>query len=381
MRNNVNKSKSLFKARGVKPNTKVFLFAKAAGRCEICNELIVKDKITTKDVIWGEMAHIYAFSDGGPRSQKGKLFLNDADNLILTCPSCHEKIDKGELVVYYPVEYLKQLKKDHERRIKLVTSLGNNRTTKVLKMAANINDEVVKISQHEIVEALLKEKLFSCEDNPEEIDFTNTSGIDNSIYWKSKKQEIDDVICRFYGDLRRNNLKYVSVFPMGPIPLLVHLGYKLENKINTRIFQRHRDGENWIWKKTKSDTEYKIRSNEGKDESRVALLLSLSGFVDRSLLPKVMNSDYFIYEIYIKNPNYNFLRTENDLYMFERFFTTKISEIKNRHKNLKVIDLFPAVPAPVAVVCGRSLNKNSDPKLKIYNLKNKKVFKYALTIN
>jgi hypothetical protein len=32
------------KARGVKENTKVLLFALSAGRCELCNELLIKDR-------------------------------------------------------------------------------------------------------------------------------------------------------------------------------------------------------------------------------------------------------------------------------------------------------------------------------------------------
>jgi len=78
--------------RGIEENTKILLFARAAGRCELCNKSVIKDLTTGESFIWGEMAHIYAFSDKGPRANPTKTEKNDVDNLLLACPDCHEKI-------------------------------------------------------------------------------------------------------------------------------------------------------------------------------------------------------------------------------------------------------------------------------------------------
>lgn len=380
----VRKSTNIVKkpARRVNADVKILLYAKSAGRCEICNELIIKDKMTRKDINLAEKAHIYAFSKGGPRFKKDLFDKDNIDNLILVCSGCHGKIDKKEQLKYYTAEYLIDLKKQHEKRVKQVTSFGNNRGTMVFKMIANVNGEIIKLSDSDIVDAIMKEKMFF-EEDPYEIDFTNTSGIYNKIYWDSKKQDIDEMVEKFYRDLERSKIEHVSVFGIGPIPLLIHLGSKLENKIKTRIFQRHRDGESWKWKNGVSKARYSFRSiKKGKDKSKVAVLLSLSGSIKRDLLPDNTRKDYFIYELRLSSdPNYNFLRTEKDLYNFEKFFTTTISKIKNKHKKLRNIDVFPAIPAPVAVVCGRSLNRNSDPNLRVFNTSNNKKFKYTLTIN
>jgi len=371
------------KVRNILPQTKMLLMAVTAGRCEMCNALVIKDLFTRKDILWGENAHIYAFSERGARAEKDKLHNNDVKNLFLACPDCHTKIDKMEQVGYYTAEYLMGLKSEHEIRIKTVTSFGRDRQTKVLKMAANIKDEAVKVSEHEIVSALLPERIFSVEDAFEEIDFTDVPGFDNDAYWQSKMQEIDRKLEKFYSDLKRNKIEHVSVFGLGPIPLLMHLGSKMDNKIKTKVFQRHRDGEIWTWKNEESKAEYVFGTvKDGKEKSKVALLLSLSGAVDKGLLPESTGSDHYIYELSVKpSPNYNFLRTEEDLFRFEKAFTTAISEIKNKHPGLEFIEVFPAVPAPAAIVCGRSLNKNSDPKLKVFNTYNKNKFKYILTIN
>lgn len=368
--------------RSIDSNTKVLLFAKTAGRCEMCNDLIIKDNITNRDVNWGEMAHIYAFSKNGPRAKTDKLHNNNIDNLFLACPNCHTKIDKKIQEDDYTVESLLELKKDHESRIKLATSISSRQQTKILKMIANVNDEIVKLNDFDMFQALIDSKLIMSDDKNEEIDFTNTSGQNNSAYWKSKKQEIDEIVNKFYSDLKRQKLEHASVFAIGPMPLLMYLGSLLDNKIKTKFFQRHRDGEGWSWNKGTPKAEYDFKlSKKGSDKKKVSLLLSLSGIIDRNLLPDKTKENY-MYELSLKgNPNYNFLRTEKDLFNFEKAFSTAISEIKNKHNGLTSIDVFPAVPAPVAIICGRSLNKNSDPNLRIFNTEKKKKFKYTLTIN
>jgi len=65
-----------------------------------------------------ELAHIIAKSDKGPRSEeKIDIRLKDEyENIILLCPNCHTLIDKNP--DQYPVETLKEWKKNHEQRIK-----------------------------------------------------------------------------------------------------------------------------------------------------------------------------------------------------------------------------------------------------------------------
>jgi hypothetical protein len=375
-------TKQIKEVRGILANTKALLFAKSAGRCELCNKSVIKDIVTGEELIWGEMAHIYAFSENGPRSTIDKIEKNNIKNLLLACPNCHEKIDKGVQEKYYTVEFLQRSKKDHESRINLTTSFSPKQKTKVLSMVANVNNESVSLSDYDMHKALMGEKLFMSENKNEEINFTQNSGLNNSLYWKSKKQEIDEVLLKFYSDFKREKMEHVSVFGIGPIPLLMYLGSKLDNKIKTKLFQRHRDGELWAWKKKKEKAAYQFKSvKKGSDSNKVAILLSLSGLIDRKLLPDNFK-DHYIYELsLIDNPNYNFLQTEKDLFNFERDFSTAISEIKNTHPSLRQIDVIPAIPAPVGISCGRSLNKNSDPRLRIFNTSNKKKFTYALTIN
>ena len=75
-----------------------------------CKKLLIDEYGT-----WiGEVAHIYAASNGGPRANSG-LSSEDrrkADNLILVCSNCHTIIDSDE--ARYSAEELRKIKKAHE---------------------------------------------------------------------------------------------------------------------------------------------------------------------------------------------------------------------------------------------------------------------------
>src|SRR2546430_10127164 len=74
------------------------LWGKAAGRCEFagCNKPLWKSSVTQEQVNIAQKAHIYSFSDDGPRGNKEILsqHLNQLGNLMLICHECHVKIDK-----------------------------------------------------------------------------------------------------------------------------------------------------------------------------------------------------------------------------------------------------------------------------------------------
>ena len=65
----------------------------------------------------GEIAHIHAKSDGGPRA-KPELGIKDRqsrENLILLCPTCHTKVDKCP--DQYPASLLREWKRNHRSSI------------------------------------------------------------------------------------------------------------------------------------------------------------------------------------------------------------------------------------------------------------------------
>src|SRR5688572_25140704 len=96
--------------RYIKREVERELWARAAGRCEFdgCNRLLYKSPVTQERVNIAEKAHIYSFSEGGPRGwgpfENEKELLNSISNLLLACHDCHRKIDADKNGVRYSAD-------------------------------------------------------------------------------------------------------------------------------------------------------------------------------------------------------------------------------------------------------------------------------------
>jgi hypothetical protein len=153
----------------------------------------------------------------------------------------------------------------------------------------------------------------------------------------------------------------------------VYLGRQLTNKIPCDVFQRHRDTEDWTWKADGTSVQYLVRQvREGKRD-RAALVLSLSGTVPLEHLPAGA-AEASIYEITLDGvvPAPTFLRLKADLDAFRVAYQEAIGLIIRNHGLLDTIDLFPAVPAPIAVLCGREPLPKVHPGLRVFDYNNQR---------
>jgi SMODS-associated and fused to various effectors sensor domain len=130
---------------------------------------------------------------------------------------------------------------------------------------------------------------------------------------------------------------------------------------------------------------YMIRTiRRESDPSRVALLLSLSGTIHLSTLPSTIDESFSVYEITLVGitPNPTDLRLRQNLMNFQRMYQQMLGMILKDHPNLEEISLFPAVPAPVAVLCGRELLPKVHPSLLVDDFnRQKRGFTPTLRIN
>lgn len=112
------------------PHVKL-LWGLAAGRCAFrneCRQECVADKTSNDpNVVIGEMAHIVAHSDDGPRGDRTfpASQRSTYENLILLCPTHHALVD-GQ-ANSYSIADLRRWKADHESwvRTRLATEMPN----------------------------------------------------------------------------------------------------------------------------------------------------------------------------------------------------------------------------------------------------------------
>jgi hypothetical protein len=314
------------------------------------------------------MAHIVAFKHEGPRGKSAirPAYINDVGNLMLLCPQCHKLIDDHP--DQYTVVSLDKFKQAHEDRICHVTGLGADLKTTVLQLKARIAGQSVAIPVAQVTEAVAPR--YPTDAKGELIDLT---GIDaeGKPFIEAACQLIRRRIERLYEPgMDVHETRHISLFALAPIPLLVYLGSQLSNKVPVDVFQRHRDTENWVWKDSGTPVEYRFEKiRDGADDAGVALLLSLSGKIHLEALPGKMAEQFTIYEITLvgSDPSPNYLRLKEDLSRFKDVYQAALRTIARECGNIDAIHLFPAVPAPVAVFCGRELLPKVDPKLVIYD--------------
>jgi hypothetical protein len=372
-------------ARRIAVLTRLVLFVRAGGRCEFdgCLRYLVEHPVTLTEGNFAQVAHIVAFRIEGPRgrARSRPRNIHSLQNLMLLCPQCHKLIDD------HPQDYtrhtLSEYKRRHEKWIKQATGLSPEKKTALLVFTAPIGKQTVSISYDHMPEAVAPRYPISREGL--DIDLTNLLA-ESSAVTAVAKQNIVDRLARYFepdGEWQRTG--HVSLFALGPMPLLIFLGSQLSNKVSTDLYQRHRDSESWTWKKSGRPVKYKFQALQtGSDKNKVALLLCLSGCGPRENLPGQIDATYSVYEITLDGMTASptFLSLREDLENFRLVYQDALAEIVRKHGGLKEIDLFPAVPAPVAVLCGRETLPKTHPALRVYDYdKTQGGFTYQLTAN
>lgn len=356
--------------RRIDDKVRLLLWVQAGGRCEFdgCNEYLLEHHLTRTSGNYGQAAHIVAFSPDGPRGQdlSRPRFINNVSNLMLLCPPCHKLIDDNPY--RFNSETLREYKRAHEARIIHLTELGPAGRTAVLVLKAPIRGQVVSVPFDQVVEATAPHYPASRE--PVVIDLTTITD-SSSAFLEAACDTIKHDTERFFG--RRGEAHqagHVSVFAMAPIPLLIFLGRLMTSKIPTDLYQRHRDKENWTWKMGGSITRYSVRRlRHASSRGKVALILSLSGTIRVCDLPDSIRRTASIYSITLagQTPRTTFLRTRQGLEEFRTAYQEALGLILQNHGRVRAIDIFPAVPAPIAVLCGREPLPKVHPGLRIWD--------------
>jgi hypothetical protein len=356
----------------------------AGGRCQFdgCNKYLLEHPLTLTAGNFSQIAHIVAFSQEGPRGyvRPDPKRINDPSNLMLLCPQCHKLIDDHP--DQYNVSTLEKYKNKHEDRIRHVTGLGPDLKTTVVQLKTKVAGQVVAIPIAQVTEAVAPR--YPTDARGHVIDLTNIE--DEGGFVQVAMQKIKRETERLYDPgMDVAGTRHISLFALAPIPLLIFLGRQLSNKVPVDVFQRHRDTEDWVWKTSGEPVEYmfhKIRT--GHNPKNVAMILSLSGKIHLDSLPPAINTGYSVYEITLADaqPTPTYLRLREDLTRFKEIYQASLRAILRDHGNIEEIHLFLAVPAPVAVLCGKELLPKVDPKLRVYDFDKKKGgFNFTLEVN
>lgn len=375
-----NKPVSPLETRHVDEATKVLLAARTAGRCEYlgCNKLVYEHHLTKQAGNYAQRAHIVGFREDGPRGRAGsRSRINALENLMLLCGEDHKAIDDD--VEAHPRALLVQWKREHEERIRDLTSLGPKAQSHVVTLRALVGGHLVdEISVESALHALRPLGLYPAIHRAHDIELTGTHDSVPDFYSVAAAQ-----VSRQLAELAAKKPAHVSVFALAPIPLLVHLGSRISNKLTVEFFNRHRTHNTWRWSTNSKPIGFawrKIRS--GTNPKAVALLVSISGVVEHDTLPAEIDDTFSIYELHPDvTPGRDLVRTRDDLARFREVYRRTLEEILHAHGTLTELHLFPAVPVPVGVVLGHDVLPKAHPSLWVYDNRQPKGFSLALKVH
>lgn len=360
---------------------KIRLWVKSAGRCQYrgCNKPLYKDDLTQVEFNSSYIAHIIANKPAGPRGDKvlSEQLKNDISNLMILCDVHHRLIDIED-EKSHSVETLKTMKKEHEDRVEIQTSISKERRSHILLYGANIGKHISHIDWNRTSSAMVSNKYYPAEKQAMELSLKNSSFKDSQEnFWSIEKEHLKAQFQSIvWHRIFTGEIEHISVFALAPMPLLILLGTLLSDLTNCEVYQLHREPADWTWQDSPKDFKFLMEKPE-KIHNQVALNLSLSADITNDRILKVLGKNVSIWNMRISNPNNDFLKGKEQLSLFRKEFRFLLNEIKKTHGEETTINLFLAVPVAVAVEIGRTWMPKADLPFLIYdqNTQNKGFFK------
>jgi hypothetical protein len=360
--------------RSYKDLTLKLLWGRSAGRCAMpeCRvELFAEATEYDPIVVIGEIAHVAAAADSGPRSapELAPAQRNDYQNLILLCQNCHARID-GQ-TGFYSVERLKNIKETHEAWVRAsLPERGRSRTG--WTALALRGDHPLDLATADA--ALTPDFII---DNPQSLQVpTDTSdwpAVDRTIAAKARQLLAEDDIF----DRR------IAIFPLAPVSACISLGYHLTSRPHVRLFQHHRDERTWAWPRLLAPAQDIVVSGlDGNTQrSRAAtFVFHLSAAITDDVLIEANAPLDLRVDFRVPQPSTGWLLHPDQLTWAALEVRRAFERAMLLAPNAAVWHIFYAGPAPLAVAIGQQLNPTMYPPIQLYEFRFKEQPRYRPSI-
>lgn len=382
------------KHRQIPISTKRKLWVVTAGRCQYsgCTELLWRDSVTYQELNKSYIAHIEAVSEGGARYNdsiaKDKSKLHDFSNLMLLCDTHHRLIDNVnshgvEPHIHHPADRLRRIKRSHEEMIEFMTSFSSLRNSYPMLLRCNMENFKINFDIDDVREAMLPDRRPKTAQTID-IDLTKFSTTEeDEKFWTQNAFELKQQLnYRIQQGPDGDEINHLSIFAMGPIPLLIYFGYCLGDIIDTNLYQKHRNS-GWKWEDTNEDSDFEYQSFIPQDidyHTEGVLEISISGKItDKQFPDHLKNIPKFIFKA--DNPSFYFLNTFEKFELFRKEIREFMKIVREKYPQILKLHLLSAIPCPIAIEFGRACMKE-DPKILVYNYsREERIFKYAIELN
>lgn len=365
-------------ARGKKPPRKPIpnkvqnvLWGRAAGRCQYagCNKLLIGEQISgARNANKSYIAHIVGDSPDGPRGDAilSPKLAHDPDNLMLVCDEHHRVIDR-EMVDAHSIDILREMKRRHEDRIRIVSGIDEDLGSHVIRYAAKIGSNESPVEKDAIKWSMIPER-YPLDDGWIDLDLVTLDlRDDDPSYWPTHVRNLRTVFGeKVRGRMERQEIRRLTVFGLAPIPLLFELGRLISDISTVDVRQLLRHPKGWKWDPSTAPIEYNL-SRPDQPSSAVALKLEVSAPVADGRIRTVLGPEAAIWSISAVGAHNDIVRRPEDIAAFAKLFRKTLDDIKLVHGENTKVNVFPVVPVSIAVEAGRSWQPKAHPPLAIYD--------------
>lgn len=174
-----------------------------------------------------------------------------------------------------------------------------------------------------------------------------------------------------------------TVFSLSPIPLVIHLGYLLSDRVEVLSFQYDRRRNEWTWDAAlaaEADCDVRVR---GAPEERlegvcdVIVRVSLSARIEpddtRAAVPHAAAE----VDIDVAQPDVMWLKSREQLAVLAQRVRDVLHTVSAKAPGCTRIHLFYAGPTPGALVIGQAINPRMMPEVALYEYSRQASPRYA----
>ena len=300
----------------------------------------------------GIKAHIIGHKKGAARHEHMEEYgytyetLEDVSNLMLMCYKHSKLIDDKHTRAQFPPDMLFKMKEDHKKWVASWSELKKKNSIALIhkKLGPPITDiEYEGEAPYILLEAV--------EEQNEFVDFTSEG-------WEKGKKENKQLAMKFSERLRDREVDAAEIFPLSPIPLLIHMGFLLTDTLTLSIYQFDREKQVWVnnqpAEKKKTAIHF-VEDSRIEGEKELVLLVSVSGLVKLNDAEEALKRNFDYLSLTIDNPSVKRILYHEEVKSIQSRLKGLVEQLIQQ-QDYEKIHLFYAGPAGLAIEIGRGIN-------------------------
>lgn len=352
---------------------KLILMGLCGGKCEFrgCNASVIEDMLTGDKSNFSNYAHIIGSSQNGPRGDKNlsNILSDDENNIMVLCRNHHKDID--DFPEKYPVDLLKEMKREHEGFIKDLMKIKKENMAIGIKYSFNISDRVPKINDEDVRKCAFKQSYY-CKDNIINLSDSKFDERNGSTIYELEKENIKRNFNQLVKPLfKKEYVKKMFLCAIAPQPLLIYIGTLFSDISNVDVQQLQREPiqEWYLDNKEEKDFYIDLKLPEKKNE-KVALNISITANIDEERIRTIMGKECDIIKIESNIHGNDIIKNKKQLEIYKNKIREAYEYIKDVYGKKCEVNIFPAMPISIAIETGICWMKKAHPGLIIYDEKN-----------